>query len=100
MYCIANFTATEWNKDILKEKLQQLASLNQEPWCKMYVPTEQFENINVSWKSWYDFTFIEEFENENAFNSHCQEQYVKKFFEENSFLIKESNIFVTKRIWE
>lgn len=98
VYCIACFNTTDWNKVILSEKLKELQSLNKEEWCEMYVPTLQIFSQYANGSA-YDFTFIEKFKSKEDFNSHCEQEYVKKFFEENKELIFNSNITLHSEIW-
>ena len=51
------------------------------PFGIQYEVTRQIENQYATWESEYDFTFIERFTDEDAFNSHCNEQYVIEFFD-------------------
>jgi quinol monooxygenase YgiN len=97
VYCIANFNSTKWNKEKLRIELKKIQGLNKELNCNFYIPTTQIENKNASWKA-YEFTFIEKFKDEQSFNEHCEQEYVKKFFSENNHLILNTNITLHKEL--
>lgn len=97
VFCIAEFQAIKWKEKELEKELKILASLNKEKGCEFYIPTKQIQNKYAKWIA-FDFTFIEKFESVKAFNSHCEEQYVKDFFEKNANLIECHHITLHKWI--
>lgn len=82
VYCIAMFRAKPGQQDALFKILQALEPNSQrEDGCIQYVVTQQVESAFATGQS-FPLVFNEIWENQAAFEAHCQRKEIVAFFEQ------------------
>lgn len=73
--CIAEILAKEGMIDEVLDIVQKLIPLSKsEEGCEQYIVHQSIENPNL-------ITFVDRFTDMDAFNIHCEKDYIKKYFD-------------------
>lgn len=83
VYVVAEFLPVQGQEEELYRLLKNMASvtLENEKNCLKYVVTRQIEHPGAAGASKYKIVSIEEFKDKDAFDVHCQSDYVADFVE-------------------
>lgn len=80
IYCVANFVAKEGYKETLARELALLIPETvSEPGCLKYELTEEISYSGSDGDSW-DLSLIECWRTRDDFDSHCNSDYIRHFF--------------------
>ncbi len=98
IYCIASFEAKKGKEQELLRVLQALEpKTSREDGCIQYIVTKHIEHENAMGKS-FPIVFNEIWESNEAFELHCNKQYIVDFFETHCVakngLVKDFNVCV------
>lgn len=98
IYCIASFEAKEGKQEDLLEVLQALEPrTTREDGCIQYIVTKHITHPNAMGKS-FPIVFNEIWESNEAFVKHCNEKYIRDFFQaqcvEETGLVRDFNVTV------
>lgn len=99
LYCIAEFKARDNKIEELYDTLKWLENnTHKEEGCILYEATKQINNQYATWKSEYDCTFIEKWENLEIFEKHCNMEYITSFLNKeclnDNWLVEKYNVRV------
>ena len=98
IYCIASFKAKTGKEQDLLEVLQGLEpKTSREDGCIQYIVTKQISHPNAEGIS-FPIVFNEIWESKEAFEIHCNKEYIKDFFQahcvDKDGFVEDSNVCV------
>ena len=98
IYCIASFKAKQGKEQELLETLQALEPQTlREDGCIQYIVTKHINHENATGKS-FPIVFNEIWESKEAFELHCNKDYITNFFEthcvDKNGLVEDFNVCV------
>lgn len=90
--CVAQFLAKEGKEDELKQGFLKLIPLtHSEEGCIRYELNQALDNKRK-------FTFVEKFANKEAFDLHCDTDYIKDFFKDINLYVDWQDITIFEEI--